>query len=758
MVKAEAKIHYRTCPLCEATCGLEIHTVGEKVVGIKGDALDPLSKGYLCPKGYSLKELHEDRDRLKQPMVRRGSEWYEVSWEEAFTEVKEGLQPLIEEHGSDALAVYLGNPNVHNLAGALYVPIFLKMLRSRYTFSASTMDQMPKQLVAEMLYGNDFSIPIPDIDHTDYMLIIGANPLVSNGSMMTAPGMRDRLKALKSRGGRFVVIDPVKTQTAKVANEYFSIRPGTDAYFLFAMVHTLFEEKLVNLNHLKNYVNGVEEVEKAAQDYAPERVQKACGIPAHEIRKLARELAQAKSAAVYGRMGTCTQEFGTLNTWLIDALNVLTGNLDREGGVLFPLPAAGGRNVARAPRKKETYRYGRFQSSIRGLPEVLGELPVATMAEEIEKADPIRAFITVAGNPVLSTPNGDRLQNALKRLDFMVCVDGYLNETTRLANVILPPLSPLERSHYDLSFYQLSVRNIAHYSKPVFPKAAGHLDEWEILLELTASLFGSKLGEKPAKAIDDGTFMKMVQAEAENPLSPIYERSLEDIVGQYEAAGGPERILDFLLRVGPYGDHFGTNPEGLTLTKVAEHEHGVDLGPLRPRIPEVLLTSTQKVELAPMLILKDVARLADSLASPRTGYVLIGRRDLRSNNSWMHNLHVLVKGKNRCTVQIHPEDAVKENLAEGELIRLSSRVGSLQAPVEITDAVMPGVVSLPHGWGHDFPEARLNIASDYAGINANLLTDDQVVDAISGNVVFNGVPVEMKKVMEEESVLQSEQF
>ncbi|RSK29100.1 molybdopterin oxidoreductase family protein [Bacillus sp. HMF5848] len=738
-------IHYRTCPLCEATCGLEIHTEGNEIISIRGDKLDPFSKGHICPKGYSLKELHEDPDRLRKPLVRNGTDWKEVSWQEALSEVKKGLRNVIHTYGRDAVAVYLGNPNVHNLAGLLYVPTFLKTLRSKNTFSASTMDQIPKQLVADMMYGSDFSVPIPDVDHTDYMLIIGANPFVSNGSMMTAPNMKERLKNIQARGGKFVVIDPLKTPTAKAADEYYPIQPGTDALFLFALVNTIFDEKLVRLGKLEQHTNDLEKVKKLAESFSPEAIENTCDIPAMTIRKIARDLANAEKAIVYGRMGTCTQEFGTLSTWLIDVLNILTGNLDSEGGVCFPKPAVGARNVNKPLRKKETYRYGRFYGAVSGLPEVLGELPVSTLADELDHA---KAFVTIGGNPILSTPNGKRLQTKLRDLDFIVSVDCYLNESTRFANVILPVPSPLERSHYDVAFYHLAVRNIAHYSKPVFDLPA--LDEWEVLLHLTEIVSGTDMGGDPVTYLDDMTIQSLIRAEVKNPKSPIYKREPEEIFSNLSAYRGPERMLDFLLRVGPYGDGFGRDVKGLNLETLKKQEHGVDLGPLKERIPEVLLTSTQKIELAPEPIIKDIPRLHTKLKESLPPFVLIGRRDLRSNNSWMHNLDVLVKGKNRCTLYMNPHDAMDVNIEDGDAVKITSRVGTIEIDVKLQEDIKRGVVSIPHGWGHQFEDTRMQIARKHAGVNVNDLSDSNVMDAVSGNAVFNGIPVNIEKILVKE--------
>src|SRR5215469_10916729 len=475
-------VHYTTCPLCEATCGLEITTRGRDILSIRGDADDVFSHGYICPKPYGLKELDADPDRLRQPMIRRLDSWHAIDWDEAFDEIERRLTPIIRSYGRDAVAVYLGNPTVHNLSGQLYNSVLLRMLGSKNIYSASTLDQMPKQVSAGLMFGTMLSIPIPDVDSTDYLLILGANPLVSNGSLMTAPDMRGRLRRLRARGGKIVVIDPRRTRTAQEASEHYFIRPGADAYLLFSLVETLFAEKLVRPGRLLEHLSGMSLVERLAEPFTPEAVAPLTGLPPETIRCLARDLAAAPHAAVYGRIGTCTQEFGTLASWLIDVLNALTGNLDRKGGALFPRAAAGARNTQGTPGTGPGVRFGRARSRVRGLPEVYGELPVACLAEEITTPGEgqVRALITIGGNPVLSTPDSARLDSALDELDFMVSVDVYLNETTRHADVILPPPSALERSHYDLAFTQLAIRNIAHYSPPVFDTAPDLLEEWEL--------------------------------------------------------------------------------------------------------------------------------------------------------------------------------------------------------------------------------------------------------------------------------------
>jgi anaerobic selenocysteine-containing dehydrogenase len=736
---------YITCPLCEATCGLEVVTQGNEVLSIRGDAQDVFSHGYLCPKAASLKELHTDPDCIRQPMLRQGNQWVPVSWEEAFADIERHLLPLLQTYGRDALAIYIGNPNAHLLANLLYLPVLIKAAGTHNFYSATSVDQMPKQVSAALMFGTALSIPVPDLERADYLLLLGANPLVSNGSLMTAPDMRGRLRRLQQRGGKIVVIDPYRTRTAQVADQHIFIKPGHDAHLLFALIQTLFAEGLANPGRLAEHTLGSEQVRELAQPFTPERVAPLCGIDAETIRHLARELAAAPRAAVYGRIGTCTQEFGTLVSWLVDVLNVLTGNLDREGGAMFPKAAAGARNTSGLPGRGQGVRFGRWKSRVRGLPEWFGELPVACLAEEMETpgAGQVRALLTIAGNPALSTPNGQRLQQALSTLDYMVSVDLYLNETTRHANVILPVPSALSHSHYDLALYQLAVRNVAHYSAPLLPRDPGMPDEWEILLRLTAILSGQGASAEVSQ-LDEMIITASIQREVATPGSSIEGRDAAEILRALEPRCGPERLLDFLLRTGPYGDGFVPGKGGLTLAQLEAQPHGVDLGPLQPRIPEVLRTPSGKIELAPAPLAADVERLRGSLSRASSDLLLIGRRDLRSNNSWMHNLHVLAKGKNRCTLHVHPSDAARLGLADGETACVTSSAGSVEAPVEVTDAIMPGVVSLPHGWGHNQPGTSLAIAAQNPGVNSNVLSSEQSIDTLSGNAVLNGIPVTLR--------------
>ncbi|TDD55748.1 molybdopterin oxidoreductase family protein [Nonomuraea terrae] len=706
---------HRTCPLCEAVCGLTL-TLGEDghVTSVRGDKDDPFSKGFICPKGASLGRLDEDPDRLRTPLV--GGR--EATWEEAFAAVRAGLGRVADRR---SVAVYLGNPNAHTMAGALYVAPLVKSLGTRNVFSAATADQMPKHVACGLMFGHPMAVPVPDLDRTDHLLMLGANPLESNGSLCTAPDFPGRLKALRRRGGRLVVVDPRRTRTAALADEHVFIRPGTDAYLLFGMVHTLFAEDLATPSH---EVNGLAELREAAKHFPPEAVARRTGVAAEVVVRLARELAAARTAAVYARIGTCTAEFGTLAQWLVDVLNVLTGNLDRPGGAMFPKPAT--EFLAR----RRPYAVGRWRSRVRGLPEVNGELPVATLADEIETPGEgqVKALITIAGNPVLSAPHGDRLDRAFAGLDFMVSVDPYLNETTRHADVILPPPRMLQSGHYDFALLGFAVRNYARYSPPALP-LDGRPSEGGILARL-AQIASGMDGDLDAYIIDD-----LLGKATQTPGSGVEGRDPAELRDLLDGATGAERRLDLMLRLGPYGEWSGKGD--LSLRRLLDHPHGIDLGPLEPRLDELLRTPSGLVELAPPLLVEDVRRLRAKLDEEPPEIVLIGRRHLRSNNSWMHNVAPLVGGSNTCTLQINPADAARLGLAGEAVVR--SAKGQVTVVLEPTETIMPGVVSLPHGWGHE--DSAQSVAARHAGVSANALTDDSTIDVPSGNAVFNGVPV-----------------
>ncbi|MFD7402954.1 molybdopterin oxidoreductase family protein [Streptomyces sp. NPDC059866] len=738
----------RICPLCEATCGLTLTLEGTRVTGARGDRDDVFSQGFICPKGASFGAVDGDPDRLRTPLVRRDGELCEATWEEAFDAVAAGIRPVVERYGPNAVGVVLGNPNVHTMAGALYPPLLIAGLGTRSLFTASTVDQMPKHVSSGLLYGDANAIPVPDLDHTDHLLLIGANPLESNGSLCTAPDFPGRLKALKARGGTLTVIDPRRTRTAKLADRHIAVRPGTDALLLAAMAYVLFAEDLVDLGDLAPHVQGLPELQDAVRDFSPEAVAAACDVEAGTIRTLARELAAAPTAAVYGRIGSCTVPHGTLASWLVDVLNILTGNLDRPGGALFPQAA-----TDRTPRPAgpgRGFALGRWHSRVSRHPEAKGELPLSALAEEIdtatEEGEPVRALIAVAANPVLSAPDGDRLDKALDSLDFMVSVDPYLNETSRHAHVVLPPPPPAQSAHHDFAFNTLAIRNQVRYTRPAVPLEPGRTAETEILARLVLAATGMH-GADPA-AVDAMVIDQTLGKAVGDPRSPVHGRDPKELAAQLTGANGPERRLDMMLRLGPYGDGFGVRPDGLTLEKLLAHPHGIDLGPLRPRLPQPLKTVSGKVELLPQPIADDLPRLREALRERPEGLVLVGRRHLRSNNSWMHNVPALTGGTNRCTLHIHPEDAERLGVRDGAPVRVKGAGGEVTAPAEITDGVRRGVVSLPHGWGHDRPGTRLTHAATDPGVNVNQLLDGSLLDPLSGNAVLNGVPVEVSAVTE----------
>lgn len=697
---SDIRTHHRTCNICEAMCGLEIQHRNGEILSIKGDKDDPFSRGHICPKAVALQDFYNDGDRLKTPLRKTADGWTSISWEAAYAEIATRFRGLQEAHGKDAVGVYLGNPNAHNFGNAIMLPRFFKALGTNNRFSSASADQLPHHVASNYMLGAGMLIPIPDIDHTDFMLIIGANPIVSNGSLMTAPGVGKRLKAIQQRGGKVVVVDPRRTETAKKADQHLFIRPETDALLMLALVHTLFDEQRVSLGHLASRIDGLDSLANAVKAYAPETVAEACGIDAPTIRQLARDLAGAKSAVCYSRMGASTQSFGGLCQWLNNVLNILTGNFDRRGGAMFPQPAF---DLVRDKKGKPS-SYGRYQSRVRKLPYFNNEFPVATLADEILTPGDgqIRGMITVAGNPVLSAPGGARLEEAFEALDFMVSVDIYLNETTRHADIILPATTGLEVPHYDVFFHSFAVRNTAKFSEPMVEKSPEQKHDWEILRDLSLHLTGLD---------DDGVT--------------------------------PEQMLDAGLRHGAYGE------QGMSLETLKANPHGVDLGPLQPCLDQRLQTEDGLIHLAPQLYLDDLQRLDSSGLLERaqdTNYPfsLISRRLPRSHNTWTQNSHRLVKGKAPCTLQMHSADARKLGLEDGQTAQVASPVGSIQLPVEIDDDMFEGVVSIPQGWGHNRPQTGMSVAESQPGVSINDITDGQRIDALTGNAAFNGTRVSVQ--------------
>ncbi|ALI08691.1 MULTISPECIES: molybdopterin oxidoreductase family protein [Pseudomonas] len=695
-------LHHRACHLCEAICGLTLETTetdgqGLAITSIKGDALDTFSRGHICPKAVALQDIQNDPDRLRQPMQRIGNEWHPIAWGDAFALVAARLADIQARHGQNAVAVYQGNPSVHNYGLMTHSNYFLGLLKTRSRFSATSVDQLPHHLTSHLMYGHGLLLPIPDIDHTDFMLILGGNPLASNGSIMTVPDVEKRLKAIQARGGKVVVVDPRRSETAAIADQHVFVRPGGDAALLFGLLNTLFSEGLTRDSHLP--VDGLDEVRAAVAAFTAEAMSPLCAVPAAQIRQLARDFAAAPSAVCYGRMGVSTQAFGTLCHWLIQVINLVTGNLDRVGGALCTEPAVD------LVATTSGGHFNRWQSRVSGRPEYAGELPVSALAEEMltEGEGQIRALVTVAGNPVLSTPNGRQLEQALDGLEFMVSVDLYINETTRYADLILPSTSALENDHYDTTFNLFAVRNVTRFNRAILPKPEGALHDWEIFVGL-AKAFAAHTGKE---------------------LKPTMP---------------PAQMIDLGLRSGAYGD---ASPHKLSLATLFDHPHGIDLGALKPNLAPRLKTENQRVQAAPAVILADLARFAALQAPEPDELLMIGRRHVRSNNSWMHNFHRLVKGKPRHQLLMHPDDLASRGLADGQRVTVSSRVGAIEVEVLGSLDMMKGVVSLPHGWGHARPGVQMTIASGQPGSSANDLTDDCQLDELSGNAALNGVPVKV---------------
>ena len=698
---SEIKTHYRNCNICEAMCGLEIKYQDKEIISIKGDQQDPFSQGYNCPKATALEDFYTDKDRLKTPIKRTATGWEDISWDEAFSEIIDKFKGIQQQYGKNALAIYLGNPNAHSLGNALFLRPFMKSLGTINRFSSASTDQIPHHVASNFMFGAGMLIPIPDIDRTDFMLIIGGNPVVSNGSMMTAPNVIGRMKAIQKRGGKIVVVDPRRTRTAKIADQHLFIRPEKDALLLFAMIHCVFARGKVNLRHIETMVTGLDELEKLAKTYPPEKVAEFVGIKASTIHTLADDMMAADAAICYSRMGASTQTFGGLCQWLTNVLNIITGNFDRAGGAMFPQPAF---DLLRNQKKGYKSSFGQYHSRVRKLPFFNGEFPVATLAEEIQTAGEgqIKSLITVAGNPVLSAPSGHKLAEAFDSLDYMVAIDIYLNETTQYANIILPGTTGIENSHFDIFFNNFSVRNTVKYSAPLFEKEPQQRADWQILQEIAA---------------------RMTNTPLDDPMLKIT----------------PEMLLDSELKKGAYGK------QGMSLQKLIDNPHGIDLGPLMPCIEARIKTANGKVDLAPQLYIDDLPRLNSVMTQPARDqqypFDLIGRRLVKSHNTWTQNSARLVKGKNPCTLEIHPEDAKLLGITKGQRLKVSSLVGEIEIEAVITDDIQQGVVSMPQGWGHNQKGIKMSVAATQPGVSINDITDADRVDLLTGNAAFNGTPV-----------------
>ena len=717
-IEAIKSTHYSTCTLCEAVCGIKVTTEyrdnQHHILSIVGDKQNPFSQGHICPKAKALKDLYDDKDRVRQPLKKINGRWEVISWDDAVEDVAQKIYDIQTKYGDNAFASYLGNPNAHNHGAILFGPYFFRTLRSFNRYSATSVDQLPHHIVSAKLFGHQNQIPVTDIDNTDYFVIIGGNPLASNGSIMTVPNVKKRLKAIQQRGGKVVVIDPKKTETAEISSEHFFITPGSDVLLLLAMLQSMFSQNLVAAEAILPLAQDLMQVEEYVTPYPPERVAKHLGINANDIHRLVSEFCAAESASCYGRMGASVQRFGTLTQYLIMLFNMLSGNLDKKGGMMFTQPAAD-----YLPHSNHG-SFARGTTRVRNLPSFAGEYPVSALAEEIltPGEGQIKGMIIGAGNPVLTTPNGQQLDKAMQNLEFLVAVDFYINESNRHADIILPPVTALERDHYDIIFHKFGVRNFAKFSPAIFPISEDKKADWQIYLSLAEKL---ELVRENHATND---------TKIHNAIKEKY-RKLRD--------KQPNGVIDDLLKSGRYAN----DQYHLSLQALIEHPHGIDLGELKPELPDALFTSSKTIELNFDFFMPDIKRVENFFFSDlqNQSLLLIGRRHLKSNNSWLHNSKKMVKDTRRCTAQINPFDAENHKINDGDEVKITSRVGEIRINAEVTDSVMQGVVCVPHGWGHDKEGIQWEHAKTIAGVSCNDITDDAVIDEISGNAVLNGVPV-----------------
>jgi anaerobic selenocysteine-containing dehydrogenase len=695
----------------------------DRVVSVRPDYDDPFSQGYVCPKGMAIGEIHDDPDRIRQPMRRLADGQFEaISWADAFELVESKLKGIRAKHGPDSIAVYYGNPLGHSYSGIIMVDPLVKAIGTRNRTGASSQDTAPRFAASYYLYGNTIVIPTPDIENTDWFLCVGANPVVSQGSAMVAPNVKAKLKAIRERGGKVITVDPRFTETAKLADEHVSIRPGGDAALLLAMLHVLIEEDLVDRRAVAETATGWEHVCNMVQAFTPERVEAQTTIAAETTRRLARELAEAERGVVYTRLGVCNNRWGTLATWANDVINLAAGRLGKRGGWMFAEPIL---DTAKIVELGGMSGHGRWKSRVRGLPETQCDLPASMLAEEIETpgAGQIRAMITIAGNPVLSTPNGPRLSRAMEKLEFMVSIDLYVNETTRHADLILPPCWQLAEDHAEALTSAFGLRTRMRWCPPVVEKRADEKADWEIMLEITRRMGGGPTAIKPVDRV----------------------MALAERIGVWRF--DPQTALDLLIRIGPHGDRFVPWSKGLSLAKIKALPYGADLGPAREGVAHRIAYEDKRMHLQAAPIDASIDALERELRQPRDAQelLMIGRRELRSNNSWMHNVESLVAGKQRCVLYVNPIDAERAGLRDSEPAHLQSRVFSGEVPVRVTDEIMPGVVSLPHGWGHADSARWQSVAGRHAGVSANDWSDDQTLEDVVGQSILNGVPVKLSR-------------
>ncbi|MBL4606379.1 MAG: molybdopterin-dependent oxidoreductase [Pseudomonadales bacterium] len=767
--------HLQICNLCEAMCGLKIQTRNGKVTSIKGNPDDLFSKGHMCAKALALKDIHEHKDRLRQPMRRTPQGWEPISWEAAFKEIEENLGATKKKYGNDSIALYLGNPRGHHHGSLLTSILLRKSLNSKNCFSVASSDHLPHMLAAYTLFGHMAMLPVPDIDRTDYLLCFGANPVVSNGSIMGAPYIKKRLKALQDRGGTITTIDPRKTETGEMANKHIYIYPGQDAYLLLSMIYFIFKNKWLDQGEWQSYTHGIDELRQLIQAFDIDKMAVQTGIEIGLIESLTLEFTTSKRALAYGRFGVCTQKHGAVNAWLIYVLNIITGNLDQAGGLMFPRPAVD--LALLSAIINEDGGFDAFQSKQWHLPSFDSEIPVVEMADEMLGSHPgaIKAFINVSGNPVLSTPDGKKLEKALGQLDFMVSVDGFINETNRFAHIVLPPTSALERSEYNMMCNLTAVRNNARYSGPLFSPPDDAKHDWQIFLQLSGILnreyslrsISLRLVAYLFKQLEpDGVLDLMLKL---GPYGTTFRRKRlpktfkEDekinkipMLSRTNLANKIQYKLQLLFKVSPLSKRIDWNSENsdlerkifpLTLKQLKSKPNGIDLGAMNPSLPERLFTRDKTINLIPDIYQSELKGINKNfsarIALTENEFYLVGRRTPRSMNSWLNNIERLTKGRPANTLLMNQESAHSLNLKEGDRVRLESNQQFIVVVVELCSSIMKGVISLPHGWGRDMHAGESEVADDSSKASFNDLTSNKDFDSLSGVSVLSGFIVKV---------------
>lgn len=716
------------CRICEPLCGMVATVEDGRLTTLRPDREHPLSSGFACPKGIAFTEVVNDPDRVTKPLRRGPDGFEEVGWDEALTDIATRLSAVLREHGSGAVGWYMGNPAAFSYSHLVGVIAFIKGIgRHSHYFTASSQDTSSRLLASQFLYGSPLSVPIPDLNRTDLLVMMGANPLVSHGSFLTAPRIKDRLRDITGRGGRVVVIDPRRTETA-AEYDWLGIVPDTDAYLLLSLLQVLFAENIADRPSIESQAHGLDWLRAQAARFTPEVTAATTGIRPDDVRALARTLAETPRAAVYGRFGTCVGRNGTLTTYLIDAVNLVAGNLDTAGGSVFnPLRIPGQRWAMLLMGAMLRRAYRRKRTRIGGFGSVIGAEPAALMAKEIAVPGPrqIRALFVSAGNPVLSVPNGDELEAATEKLDLMVGLDFYLTETAAHCDYLLPVTTMYERDDFALTFQQFQATPFRQATEAVVAPPGEARSEWAIIDDL------------------------MHRMSARTPVFAVLgliRRLLRSIGRQLD----PRPIADLIIRISEGGDRFGLRRTGLTFRRLTgDHPHGVVLGPhIRTRVlREVLAYADRRVHLRHDEIATEIATLSEHEDSDRYPLRLIGMREPRSENSWMHNSPLLRRGNNReHRALMHSDDAAELGIADRDVVQVTSMTGQIELPVELTADIVRGAVAIPHGYGHK-GTGRWQVANRAGGANVNLLmsSEPEHIEALAGMSQLTGVPISVRK-------------